>query len=162
MLPEFDHEMATTRRVLEQVPADRYGWKPHAKSWTMGGLANHLSNLPHWAVVTIRQDAFDVAPPGEAPYRAPEAATPAELILQFDRNVVAAREALAGASDSRLMATWTLLHAGKQVFAMPRASAMRFFVMNHLIHHRGQLSLYFRLADLTVPVVYGPTADGGA
>jgi len=156
ILPEFDHEMTTTRRVLAQVPPDRFGWKPHPKSWPMGGLANHISNLPHWAVITIQQDSFDVAPPGDAPFRAPEAKTPAELMAQFERNVAAAREAISGAGDALLMKPWTLQSGGQTVFTMPRVAALRFFVMNHLIHHRGQLSLYFRLADLPVPAVYGP------
>lgn len=161
LLPEFDHEMATTRRVLQSVPGDRFEWSPHPKSWTMGGLASHISNLPGLAVLTIQQDSLDIAPPRRPPYRGPVAESPAALLAQLDRNVAAAREAIRTASDEVLLAPWTLLAGGEEFFTLPRVGTLRSLVMSHLIHHRGQLSLYFRLADLPVPSIYGPTADAG-
>lgn len=156
ILPEFDHEMTTTRRVLEQVPQGHFEWRPHPKARAMGALAAHVAGIPHLAVSIIQQESLDVAPPGTGPNPTREAKTPVELIAQFDRNAAAAREAISTAGDTVLMTTWTLLNGGHTVFTMPRVAALRFVVMNHLIHHRGQLSFYFRLADLPVPAVYGP------
>ncbi len=160
MLPEFDQEMATTRRVLTSLPPDRLSWRPHPKSWTMAELANHIATMPSWASVTIEEDSFDMSPSGAAPPRATEAKSVGEILQRFDQHVTTAREAIGGASDATLMAPWTLLNGGQPVFSMPRAAVLRSFVMNHLIHHRAQLSLYFRMADLPVPSIYGPSADG--
>ncbi len=159
LLPEFDHEMATTRRVLERAPADRFNWKPHEKSWALGGLATHIANLPTWAGSTIDNDSFDMTPVGGEPPRAEEAKTPAELLDRFDASVAEARKAIAGASDETLLGPWSLLAGGKEIFTMPRIAVLRSFVMNHLIHHRAQLGVYYRLCDVPVPAMYGPTAD---
>jgi uncharacterized damage-inducible protein DinB len=160
-LPEFDLEMANTRRTLERVPDDKFDWKPHEKSTPMGGLATHLSNIPTWASHAINRDALDIAPPGEPPLRAEALHTRAEILETFDRNVAAAREALAGASDEHLLGTWTLLHGGRTVFTLPRAAVLRSFVLSHTIHHRAQLGVYLRLNDIPVPSIYGPSADEG-
>ena len=117
--------------------------------------------LPGWATTTINQDSLDFAPVGGEPYRMPELKTPQELLATFDKNVGEARSALAGAADDHLMKPWTLLAGGKQIFSMPRVTVLRTFVMNHLIHHRGQLTLYLRLNDIPVPGLYGPSADEG-
>jgi uncharacterized damage-inducible protein DinB len=159
LVPEFDREMAITRRTLDRVPDARFAWKPHAKSTTIGGLATHLANLPNWARYTLAADTFDMAPPGQEPLRIPEAASTADVLDAFDSNVAAARAALAVASDEHMRATWTLLKAGEVVLAMPRAASIRSFVLNHMIHHRGQLSVYLRLVDVAVPSIYGPSAD---
>lgn len=161
ILPEFDSEMTTTRRVLAAVPQDRFDWRPHAKSWTMGGLATHVASLPNWTAIMLRESSFDIQPAGAEAPRNPQAKTPAELMSQFDAHVKAARSMLEAASDAAIMAPWTLLKGGDKIFTMPRLAVLRAFVMNHLIHHRGQLALYFRLADLRVPAVYGPSADEG-
>lgn len=159
LLPEFDHEMANTRKSLERVPEDKFGWKPHAKSATMGWLASHLSEIPTYVPVTLAQDSFDVAPQGEhLPPREP-AASRSELLAAFDKNVAAARAAISGAEDRVLLQPWSLLSGGKAVFTMPRIAVLRSFVMSHTIHHRAQLGIYLRLNDLPVPAIYGPSAD---
>jgi uncharacterized damage-inducible protein DinB len=161
LLPEFDQEMANTRKTLERVPEDKLGWKPHEKSMTMGGLATHLSNIPIWAAHAINEDSLDIAPPGEPPYHIQEVASRQEALDAFDQNVAAAREALAGASDEHLLNPWTLLSGGNTIFALPRIAVLRSFVMNHNVHHRAQLGVYLRLNDVPVPSIYGPSADEG-
>ncbi len=159
MLPEFDHEMANTRKTLERIPEDKLDWKPHEKSTTMRGLATHLSNLVSWTVHTIERDELDVAPVGGEPLRAKPIETVQEALETFDKNVGAARAALAGASDELLMKPWTLLMGGKTIFTQPRAGVLRGMIMNHTIHHRSQLAVYLRLNDVPVPALYGPSAD---
>ncbi|HXG91682.1 MAG TPA: DinB family protein [Blastocatellia bacterium] len=161
LLPEFDHEMANTRKTLERVPEDRFGWKPHEKSMAMGGLATHIANIPHWTSVTINQDQFDMAPPGQEPFRLPQAETLKEVLDAFDTNVASARDAILGASDEHLLKSWSLLSGGQTVLTLPRIAVVRTFVMNHIIHHRAQLGVYLRLNDVAVPSIYGPSADEG-
>jgi uncharacterized damage-inducible protein DinB len=161
LLPEFDHEMANTRKTLERIPDDKFDWKPHEKSSTMGGLATHLANLPCWAGYTIDQDALDIAPNGE-PFRATLLNSHAEALETFDKNVAAARAAIAGAGDEQLFQLWTLMANGKALMSLPRVAVLRSFVMNHLIHHRAQLGVYLRLNDIPVPSIYGPSADEGS
>jgi uncharacterized damage-inducible protein DinB len=159
LLPEFDQEMKTTRAMLAVVPDAKAAWKPHAKSWSLGDLAMHVANLVSWTAITLKQTELDLNPPGGAGWK-PRAFTTVEaLVADFDANVKAAREAIAAARDEDLAVVWTLKSAGAKVFAMPRAACLRFFVMNHVIHHRGQLSVYLRLCDVPLPRVYGPTAD---
>ena len=155
LLPEFDHEMTTTRKVLERVPADRFDWKPHVKSFSLGALATHVATLPTWGAEALAQSEFDIA--GSQPPAAPP--SKAELMATFDKSVATTRSALAGKSDAELMATWTLKREDKAIFSMPKANVLRSFVLNHLIHHRGQLSVYLRLLDVPVPSIYGPSAD---
>jgi uncharacterized damage-inducible protein DinB len=162
LLPEFDHEMANTRRTLERVPEDRFDWKPHEKSWAMGGLATHVANLAGWPVYIVGRDELDIAPPGEKPFTVPPATSTSSLLETFDANVAASREAIAGASDEHMLAPWSLIKGGKTIVTMPRAGFLRSFVMNHLIHHRAQLGVYLRLNDLPVPSIYGPSADEGS
>ena len=159
ILPEFDHEMANTRKSLERVPDDRLDWQPHAKSMTLRRLATHIGNLPHWGVMTLQQDSFDMAPPGEEAPRVEPAESTAAALETFDKNVGEARAALEGASDEQLFATWTLLSGGQEVFSLPRVAVFRSFVLNHIIHHRAQLGVYLRMNDVPVPPMYGPTAD---
>ena len=161
LLPEFDQEMANTRRTLERVPEDKLDWRPHEKSTTLGGLTTHLSNLPSWASFALDRDSLDIAPVGEPPLRLEQIKSVSEALEMFDQNVVAARAAIAGASDEQLQQTWTLLHGGRTVFALPRAAVLRTVVMNHIIHHRAQLGVYLRLNDVPVPSLYGPSADEG-
>jgi uncharacterized damage-inducible protein DinB len=159
LLPEFDQEMANTRKVLERCPVDKYGWKPHAKSFSMGSLATHIANNPGWGVDVIGKDSFDVAPEGAPPYREDAAQSTEDLLAKFDKNAAAMRNALAGASDEHLLAEWSLLAGGKTLFSMPRIACLRSFVMNHIIHHRAQLTVYLRMNDVPVPALYGPSAD---
>ncbi len=156
-LPEFDHEMANTRKSLERVPDGKSDWKPHPKSMTLGGLATHLATINHWAEAIVGQDSFDVtnAPP------TPVLKSKAELLGAFDKNVATARKAIAAATDEQLMKPWSLISGGKAVFTLPRIGVLRSFVMNHVIHHRAQLGVYLRLNDVPVPSIYGPSADEG-
>ena len=159
LLPEFDQEMATTRKVLDRCPEDKFGWKPHQKSFSMGSLATHIVNMVGWGADTISTDSFDVSPPGAPPYKEEPAQNRVELLEKFDKNVSTLRGALAGAQDEHLMKPWTLLAAGQPLFTMPRVAVLRSMIFNHLIHHRGQLSVYLRLNDVPVPSIYGPSAD---
>jgi uncharacterized damage-inducible protein DinB len=159
LLPEFDMEMASTRKMLERVPEANLDYRPHAKSGTLGWLARHVADLPAWVVETVNKDELDFAPVG-APRPAPPAdESRAAMLASFDRKVAEARAAIAGVSDERLAGQWTLKAGGRTIFTMPRAAVLRSFVMNHLIHHRGQLSVYLRLHDVPLPSIYGPTAD---
>ncbi len=162
LLPEFDHEMANTRKTLERVPDDKLDWKPHKKSTAMGGLATHLSNLPTWANHTINKDSLDLAPGGKPMPPAPVVKSTTELLEIFDSNVASARAAIAEASDEELFKPWTLLRNGKEILTLPKIAVLRGFVMNHNIHHRAQLGVYLRLNDIPVPSIYGPSADEGA
>lgn len=159
ILPEFDQEMANTRRVLERVPEDRLDWQPHARSHTIGWNANHLAELPNWAVTVFKSDSLDLAPPGEEPYRSPRLTTRREILDLFDRNVAEARAAIAAASDEEVAKPWSLLRGGETLFTMPKSMVIRSFVLNHIIHHRAILCVYFRLNDIPVPGMYGPSGD---
>jgi uncharacterized damage-inducible protein DinB len=157
LLPEFDHEMAATRTLLAVVPDAHVGWQPHPKSMTLGRLAAHLANMPNWALITLQQDEFDVGLPdafGQNPFE-----SVAATLARFDARVKSARAVLGETPDAVLIAPWTLRQSGHVIFSMPRAAVYRTWVMNHMIHHRGQLSVYLRLLDVPVPAVYGPTAD---
>ena len=159
MLPEFDQEMANTRKTLERVPEDKFAWKPHEKSMSLGGLSTHLANIPSWTANTFDADELDIAPVGAPPFRLEEAKSRSELLAAFDKNVADARAALESARDEKWREPWSLLHGGNKIFSMPRTAVMRGFVMNHLIHHRAQLGVYLRLLDVPVPSIYGPSAD---
>jgi uncharacterized damage-inducible protein DinB len=159
LLPEFDHEMATTRKTLERVPDGKFGWKPHEKSMSLGQLANHLAFIPSWGAETINKDSVDVMPADGSGTNPPKAETQSGILDMFDGAVKASRAAIAGASDEEMMKPWTLLAGGKEVFTLPKAAVLRAFVFSHSIHHRGQLSVYLRLNDVPVPSIYGPSAD---
>lgn len=157
MLPEFDHEMATTRSLLERVPEEHAAWAPHPKSMPLGRLAAHIAELPGWMGSTIHQTELDFGAPGA--YNPTQFTTTAKVLELFDAHVKAAREALAGVSDADLMESWTLRNGEHVIFTQPRAGVVRGFVINHIIHHRGQLSVYLRLHNVPLPSIYGPTAD---
>jgi uncharacterized damage-inducible protein DinB len=158
LLGEFDHEMASARKSIERVPDDKFGWKPHTKSMTMGALAGHIAMIPSWAKMTLETPQFDVSPGGQ-PVQQPQLKTRAEVLAFFDKAVPEARAAIAGASDETMMQPWALLNGGKTVFSMPRVAVLRSMIMNHMVHHRAQLGVYLRLNDLPVPAIYGPSAD---
>jgi uncharacterized damage-inducible protein DinB len=159
LLPEFDQEMANTRKVLERVPSAKFSWKPHPKSFEFGALAAHLANMPDWAGLTMQNDSFDYAPPGAPPYETPKFSSTEQLLAAFDQSVAQARSALAAADDGTYLAPWTLMAGGQAMMTMPRVVVIRSFVMNHTIHHRAQLGVYLRLNDIPVPGSYGPSAD---
>jgi uncharacterized damage-inducible protein DinB len=159
VLPEFDQEMANTRKVLERVPAAKFSWKPHPKSSEFGALAAHIANMPDWAGLTMQADSFDYAPPGAPPYETPKYTSTEDLLAAFDKSVAQGRSAIAAADDIAFLAPWTLMAGGQTIMTMPRIAVIRTFVMNHTIHHRAQLGVYLRLNDIPVPGLYGPSAD---
>jgi uncharacterized damage-inducible protein DinB len=157
LLPEFDQEMASTRRVLERVPEDKFAWKPHAKSFAMGSLASHIANMMGWAVDTMEKTEFDLST--VTPEEMNRAANSrAQLLEWFDTGVGKARAAL-GKSDADYWVPWTLRHGAQVIFTMPRYTCIRSFFINHVIHHRAQLTVYLRENDVPVPGLYGPSAD---
>jgi uncharacterized damage-inducible protein DinB len=157
LLMEFDHEIATTRRLLERLPDEKLSWKPHEKSMSLGGLATHLGNIPNWAGSILNQPSYDLA---EAPPNLAEKTSRAEILAAFDEATRKIRPDL-DKSDADYLGSWSLKRDGYEMFSMPRVSAFRTFVLYHVVHHRGQLSVYLRLNDIPVPPIYGPTADEG-
>ena len=160
MLPEFDMEMAKTRRMLERVPAANFAWKPHEKSWCVGQLALHLARIPEWLAMTMNTDEVDFAQSPPPKYEEP--ANAAEVLAKFDANVAASRVSLAGAADERMLGTWTGRSGDQVHFVLPRVALVRGFIMNHMIHHRGQLTVYYRMLGVPVPALFGPSADESA
>jgi uncharacterized damage-inducible protein DinB len=157
LVPEFDQEMATTRRVLERVPEDKFSWKPHAKSYSMGDLASHVVNSVKWTDYTMNGTEFDLA--SVTPDEINQAAkSRAELLAWFDANVPSARSTLARA-DADYAVPWTLKNGATVFFTLSRYNCIRSFVLNHIVHHRAQLTVYLRLNNVPVPGAYGPSAD---
>jgi uncharacterized damage-inducible protein DinB len=157
LLPEFDQETATTRRLLERIPDDKFGFKPHPKSMDMATLATHLAEMTSWTVDAIEKDFFDLA--AGDPSQRKIAATRAELLEMWDKAVTGARAALAKAEDGPLLRPWSLKKGDTVLLTMPKVAVLRTWVFNHCVHHRGQLSVYLRLNDIPVPSIYGPSAD---
>ena len=153
MLTEFDMEMATTRKLLERVPSDKGAWKPHPKSFPLGHLAQLVSSMPGWITNVLHETALNLA--GGQGYTLEKTET---LVEQFDKNVKEARAALATVTDEDLQVAWSLKHGDKVLFSAPRIAVTR-QTINHLVHHRGQLSVYLRMVDVPLPSIYGPTAD---
>jgi uncharacterized damage-inducible protein DinB len=156
LLPEFDQEMANTRKMLERVPDGRFDFQPHAKSWKVNRLAGHVADIPGWAMHTMQVEVLAMEPGQYAPF---EPATRKELLERFDKNVSDGHAALATATDEQLHTMWTMKWSGKTVMTMPRLQVLRGVVLNHLIHHRAQLGVYLRLMDVAVPGMYGASAD---
>jgi len=159
VLMEWDQEMAATRAVLERVPDDKVAWQPHEKSMTLGRLASHVAELPGWAGLTLATDEFDVNPPGAEQTTGANLGSRSEILGLFDESSAAGREAIAHAADAVFDDPWTLKSGGEAVFSAPKAGVLRRFVLNHMIHHRGQLTVFLRLCDVPVPQTMGPTAD---
>ncbi len=153
LLPEFDQEMATTRKLLERVPSDKGEWKPHPKSTALGHLAQLVATMPGWLTTMTTKTELDLA--GAPGYSLETTET---LLAIFDRHVREAREALAAAKDPDFSVPWSLKHGERVLFTMPRGATIR-STINHLVHHRGQLSVYLRVLDVPIPSIYGPTAD---
>jgi uncharacterized damage-inducible protein DinB len=158
LLAEFDHEMGTTRRLLERIPDDKLSWKPHEKSMSMGGLATHLATLPRWGGTIMNETWFDLA---SAPVNTADKPSRSEILSAFDETTRQTRAWL-DKTDAELIVPWTLKRGGHEMFTMPRVAAFRTFVLYHTVHHRGQLSVYLRLNGVAVPAIYGPSADEGA
>jgi uncharacterized damage-inducible protein DinB len=159
LLSEFDHEIAVTRRLLERLPDAALSWRPHARSMSLGGLATHLAQIPHWGTSILEHEGYDLV--HDATSRAAEKGSRAEVLDAFDRHTTEVRRTLVNRSDAELMAPWTLTRGGQLLMSMPRLGALRRFLLNHLIHHRGQLSVYLRLQNVPLPPIYGATADEG-
>jgi uncharacterized damage-inducible protein DinB len=157
LIAEFDHEVGTTRRLLERLADDRLAWKPHPRSMSLAGLATHLSNLSYWGSIILNSGAFDLA---DAPPPLEELKSRTDILSAFDQKASAVRGSL-DRTDAELLAPWSLRRGGQEVFTMPRLTAFRTFVLYHLVHHRGQLSVYLRMNDIPVPAIYGPSADEG-
>ena len=159
LLPEFDQEMASTRKVLERVPSEKWNWKPHDKSGTLGWLASHVGTIPGWYTMTLGTENLDYAPVDGPQYEPPKIENTQQLLATFDKESREARSALNQASDADFNVNWTLLAGGKEIFTMPRIACLRSMVMNHMIHHRAQLTVYLRMLNVPVPGLYGPSAD---
>lgn len=155
LLMEFDSEMANTRKELERIPEEKLDWTPHAKSATMGWLAQHVAFLPGWAAFTMNTESIDVA----AIERPPKLTSRQAILELFDKSVADGREAISKATDEQFMMPWSLCMGEKTFFTMPRIAVIRSLCFNHLIHHRAQLGVYLRLNDIPLPPMYGPTAD---
>lgn len=153
LVPEFDQEMTTTRRLLERVPSDRGQWKPHPKSFALGHLAQLVSWMPGWVTNTLSSTELDLA---VAPGYSFE--TTETLLAGFDRNVREAQAALRSVKDSDFSVPWSLKRGDRVMFTAPRGVVVRTHI-SHLSHHRGQLTVYLRLLDVPIPSIYGPTAD---
>jgi uncharacterized damage-inducible protein DinB len=159
-LGELEQEIKATRKVIERVPDDKLGWKPHEKSMTAGELASHLAEIYLWGDVTMKMDELDLAPVDGPKWEAFKGKSTAEIVARLDQNFEAVKGAIAAATDDQAwMKTWTLKMGGQPVLSMPRLACVRGMVMNHVVHHRAQLALYLRLLDVPVPAIYGPSAD---
>jgi uncharacterized damage-inducible protein DinB len=154
LIREFDHEMANTRKTLERVPADKWDWKPHQKSGTVGWLSGHIATLPGYGTTILRRPSLDIAGANF-----PRVETHAQLIDTFDRASEDTRKALADLNEEQLGHNWTLTNNGQTIFAMPRYDALRAMCFNHIVHHRAQLTVYLRQLNVPVPALYGPSAD---
>lgn len=159
ILAELEQEAAGTRAVLSRIPADKWDWKAHPRSQTLGWNANHLAEIQGWIEGTLTQTAWDLAPPGEEAYQSPQLTSPGEVLELFDANLAAGRRALESASEESLAEPWSLLQGGNVLFTLPRAAVLRTFILNHIIHHRAHVCVYLRLNDVPVPGLYGQSGD---
>ena len=160
LLPEFDEEMANTRKFLELVPDEKLGWKPHEKSMPLGQLAWHVAEMPAWCCSTLKQDSLSLTQEDGQKMAAERAGKGRkEMLSGFDENVQDARTRLAALDEAALAANWKMIWGGQTIIDMPREQVLRKWVMNHLVHHRAQLGVYLRLNGVAIPGVYGPSAD---
>ncbi len=159
LLPEFDEEMAATRRMLERVPDGRPAWQPHTRSMTLGRLATHVAEIPAWATRSLTLSEFDISPPGAPPYQPRVLGTTAEILAVFDGNVADARRALAAAADAEFTRPWTFKRGGQVIWTKPKHEVYRRMGISHMVHHRAQLGVYLRLQEVPIPGTYGPSAD---
>jgi uncharacterized damage-inducible protein DinB len=159
---ELEREAVGIRKTFEQVPEGKNDWKPHPKSMALGSLATIVATIPSWVDMMVNMDELDINPPGGSKYKPAEWRTRGELLEQFENSLRRGREVLSKATDDRLLNTkWRMLAAGKVMSEQTRYEAIRDGVLNHMAHHRGQLTVYLRLNDAKVPAIYGPSADEG-
>jgi uncharacterized damage-inducible protein DinB len=158
LIAEMELEATVARKCLERVPAEKFDWKPHEKSMAFGKLAVHVAEMFSWTPTTLQNTELDFSKIDYKPY---EPTSTADLVEYLDKNVAEAIDALRNAPDEVFMENWTMRNGETVYFTMPKLAVMRTFVMNHIIHHRGQLSVYLRLNDIAVPSIYGPSADEG-
>ena len=158
LIAEMEHEAAVTRTCLERIPADKFDWKPHEKSMSFGRLASHVAEMFGWTPSTMDHAELDFSKMDYKPF---EPSTTEELVEFLDKNVAEAIATLKSSADDRFMENWTMRNGETVYFTMPKVAVMRSFIMNHIVHHRGQLSVYLRLNDIAVPSIYGPSADEG-
>lgn len=158
LIAEMEHEAATTRACLERIPAEKFSWKPHEKSMEFAKLASHIAEMFGWTPPTILNTELDFAKMDYKPF---EPQTTGELVAFLDKSVSEAIDVLRNTPDQVFFENWTLRNGETTYFTMPKVAVMRSFVMNHIVHHRGQLSVYLRLNDIAVPSIYGPSADEG-
>lgn len=156
LLPEFDQEIASTRKMLERYPSGLVEYKPHPKSMTLGRLAGHVAEMPMWAAMTMNTDHLQLDPTAYKPFIAENAQ---QLLEFFDKGAAEARNLIASATDEDYQKTWRLSMGGQELMALPRIAVLRSMFMSHMIHHRAQLGVYLRLNDIQIPGMYGPTAD---
>lgn len=159
LVAEFDQEIATTRKLLERTPFAAVSWKPHPKSMSLGQLAGHLAEIPSWGGPILQLAELDIAPVGGPAYTPPTFDSLDALVALLDRNAAEARPVLAAMTDEEFQLPWTMLVGGVRAFTSPRIGVVRTWVLNHLVHHRGQFSVYLRLQDVPLPGIYGPSAD---
>ncbi len=159
MARELEHEAISTRKIIERLPEDKFDWKPHEKSMTLSKLAGHIIEMISWTAPTIKQDGIDFATMN---YEPKVYTTTASMLEDFDKNVADAKAILTNVDDAEFFKSWYMRNGEKLYFEMPRIAVMRSFVLSHIIHHRGQLSVFIRLLDIPVPEIYGPSADEGA
>lgn len=156
LLAELQYEIISTRKMLERIPSDKLQWKPHEKSMTMERIAGHIVEMIGWTKETLTQSELNFA---TMPYTPTDYKDAAEMVADLDKNIAAAVEILTNCSNETMAENWTMRNGEEIYFTMPKAAVMRSFVMNHIIHHRGQLAVYLRLLDIPVPSIYGPSAD---
>ena len=155
MLMELDQEAKTTRRVLERVPGDKLGWKPHPKSFSLGQLALHIAQVPGTIAGFVQGPVLEMS----GHFAQDEAKSSAHIMSELDKSLAKVKEILGGLDDETMMSTWSLKGGGKTIMSMPRIAVVRTILLNHWYHHRGQLSVYLRELDVPVPSIYGPSAD---
>ena len=155
MLAELELEGVATRKVLERMPDDKFGWKPHEKSMELGKLASHVSDIASWVAMTVEQDELDLAK-GAPNF---SAANAAELVAHFDQGMASAKRVLENTSDADLKKHWRMIMGEMVLIDLPKDETLRRWVLNHMVHHRAQLTVYMRLNDVAVPAVYGSSAD---
>lgn len=156
LLAEFEHEAETTRKHLQRLPEDKLDWRPHQKSMTAIGLAAHITEMMGWVEAILHQDGLDFDPATYKPY---QPTSLAELLTTFEDNIAKGKQALARATEDTLAQPWSFKIMGQVHFEKPKADVFRDFALSHIIHHRGQFSVYLRLLDIPVPGSYGPSAD---
>lgn len=159
LMMELQHEAESTRKMLERLPKEKLTWKPHEKSMSLGRLAMHLAEIPGWVNATLLADELDFS---KMDYKMVEATSSEEAVKMFDEKLASALDVLKNTEDATMMNMWTMRDGEKIYFTMPKIAVLRSFVYSHLIHHRGQMSVYLRLLDVPVPGSYGPSADDSA